>query len=216
MLLADNFENKKLIDEHEKLSSYLDHHNAWNLDDKIERIIQHFDLKPYENKPIVLLSGGEQRRVALASLLLQKPDVLLLDEPTNHLDVYMVEFLEEILLKENFTLLFISHDRYFLDNIATNILEIENGTLTKYTGGYKDYLFQKEQNLIHLQKEHDNLVRELRAEAHWMQHGVTARRKRNVLRKDNYFALKERVKSNPAKINKMRLDIQREQKQNIL
>ncbi|MCK4875421.1 MAG: ABC-F family ATP-binding cassette domain-containing protein, partial [Sulfurimonas sp.] len=108
LLLAEDFENKLLIDEHEKLSRYIEHHNAWNLDDKIERIIQHFDLKQYEDKPIVLLSGGEQRRVALASLLLQKPDILLLDEPTNHLDVYMVEFLEELILKEKFTLVFIS------------------------------------------------------------------------------------------------------------
>jgi len=81
LLLADDFENKRLIDEHENLSRYIEHHNAWNLDDKVERIIQHFDLKQYEDKPIVMLSGGEQRRVALASLLLQKPDILLLDEP---------------------------------------------------------------------------------------------------------------------------------------
>ena len=110
LILAEEYENKKLLSEYEKLSSYLDHHNAWNLDDKIERIIQHFDLTQYESRPVAMLSGGEQRRVALASLLLQKPDILLLDEPTNHLDVYMVEFLEELILKEKFTLIFISHD----------------------------------------------------------------------------------------------------------
>ena len=211
-LLATDYDNEELIKEQSHYMTYLDHHNAWDLDNKIQRVLHEFDLKHYEFKDVSLLSGGEQRRVGLAGLILKKPDILLLDEPTNHLDVYMVEFLETILLKENFTLLFISHDRYFLDNVATNIIEIEDGTLTKYRGGYKDYLAQKEQNLIHLQKEHDNLVSKLRDEAHWMQHGVTARRKRNVLRKDNYFALKERVKSNPAKINKMKLDIEREQK----
>lgn len=211
-LLATDYENEELLTKQAQLTTYLDHHNAWDLDNKIQRVLLEFDLKSYEFKDVSLLSGGEQRRVGLAGLILKKPDVLLLDEPTNHLDVYMVEFLETILLKENFTLLFISHDRYFLDNVATNIIEIEDGTLTKYKGGYKDYLIQKEQNLLNLQKEHDNLVSKLRAEAHWMQHGVTARRKRNVLRKDNYFELKERVKSNPAKINKMQLDIQREQK----
>ena len=211
-LLATDYENEELLEKQAQLTTYLDHHNAWDLDNKIQRVLLEFDLKSYEFKDVSLLSGGEQRRVGLAGLILKKPDVLLLDEPTNHLDVYMVEFLETILLKENFTLLFISHDRYFLDNVATNIIEIEDGTLTKYKGGYKDYLVQKEQNLINLQKEHDNLVSKLRAEAHWMQHGVTARRKRNVLRKDNYFELKEKVKSNPAKINKMQLDIQREQK----
>ncbi len=211
-LLATDYENEELIKQQAHYMTYLDHHNAWDLDNKIQRVLQEFDLKSYEFKDVTLLSGGEQRRVGLAGLILKKPDILLLDEPTNHLDVYMVEFLETILLKENFTLLFISHDRYFLDNVATNIIEIEDGTLTKYRGGYKDYLTQKEQNLIHLQKEHDNLVSKLRDEAHWMQHGVTARRKRNVLRKENYFALKEKVKTNPAKINKMKLDIEREQK----
>jgi ABC transport system ATP-binding/permease protein len=211
-LLATDYENEELIKKQAHFMTYLDHHNAWDLDNKIQRILQEFDLKNYEFKDVTLLSGGEQRRVGLAGLILKKPDILLLDEPTNHLDVYMVEFLETILLKENFTLLFISHDRYFLDNVATNIIEIEDGTLTKYRGGYKDYLLQKEQNLLHLQKEHENLVSKLRDEAHWMQHGVTARRKRNVLRKDNYFDLKEKVKTNPAKINKMKLDIEREQK----
>ncbi|MGB5867175.1 MAG: ABC-F family ATP-binding cassette domain-containing protein [Arcobacteraceae bacterium] len=211
-LLATDYENEELIKQQSHYMTYLDHHNAWDLDNKIQRVLQEFDLKSYEFKDVTLLSGGEQRRVGLAGLILKKPDILLLDEPTNHLDVYMVEFLETILLKENFTLLFISHDRYFLDNVATNIIEIEDGTLTKYRGGYKDYLAQKEQNLAHLQKEHENLLSKLRDEAHWMQHGVTARRKRNVLRKDNYFALKEKVKTNPAKINKMKLDIEREQK----
>jgi len=211
-LLATDYENEELIKQQSHYMTYLDHHNAWDLDNKIQRVLQEFDLKAYEFKDVTLLSGGEQRRVGLAGLILKKPDILLLDEPTNHLDVYMVEFLETILLKENFTLLFISHDRYFLDNVATNIIEIEDGTLTKYRGGYKDYLLQKEQNLAHLQKEHENLLSKLRDEAHWMQHGVTARRKRNVLRKDNYFALKEKVKTNPAKINKMKLDIEREQK----
>ena len=211
-LLATDYENEELIKLQSHHMTYLDHHNAWDLDNKIQRVLHEFDLKHYEFKDVSLLSGGEQRRVGLAGLILKKPDILLLDEPTNHLDVYMVEFLETILLKEKFTLLFISHDRYFLDNVATNIIEIEDGTLTKYRGGYKDYLAQKEQNLLHLQKEHENLVSKLRDEAHWMQHGVSARRKRNVLRKDNYFDLKEKVKTNPAKINKMKLDIEREQK----
>jgi ATP-binding cassette subfamily F protein uup len=211
-LIVEDFENLELLNEQAKIATYLDHHNAWELDNKIERVMQEFSLKHYEHKDITLLSGGEQRRVGLAGLILKKPDVLLLDEPTNHLDVYMVEFLEEILLRENFTLIFISHDRYFLDNIATNIVEIENGTLTKFRGGYKDYLAQKEQMIVQLEKEHENLVRKFREEAHWMQHGVTARRKRNELRKENYFKLKDEIKKNPSKIKKMRLELDREKK----
>jgi len=212
LTLATEFDNNTLLERQAQLITYLDHHNAWDLDNKVQRVLEEFSLKDYEYKDVNLLSGGEQRRVGLAGLILKKPDILLLDEPTNHLDVYMVEFLEEILLKEKFTLLFISHDRYFLDNVATNIVEIENGTLTKFKGGYKDYLEQKQQMILNMEKEHTNLVRRLREEAHWMQHGVTARRKRNELRKENYFKLKEQVKKNPGKINKMKLELQREQK----
>ena len=212
LLLGDNFENKKLIDEHEQLSRYIEHHNAWNLDDKIERIIQHFDLKQYENKPIVLLSGGEQRRVALASLLLQKPDVLLLDEPTNHLDVYMVEFLEELILKEKFTLIFISHDRYFIDRIATKSIEVEDCALREYKGGYSDYLTQKAEHIRTLQKQHDNLLDILKRENAWYARGVRARLKRNEGRKERLMTLREDAKNNPAKIRKMSIELQREAK----
>jgi len=210
--VANDFENKELLDELENISAYLDHHNAWSLDDKIERVMQEFKLKEYENRLVISLSGGEQRRVALASLILKKPDVLLLDEPTNHLDVYMVEFLEDILLKEKFTLLFISHDRHFIDTIATRVVEIENHKLVSYKGGYRDYLAQKEERMKALEKQHENLLKLLKHEEEWLGKSVRAREKRNQGRKRRVFELREQAKSNPTLIRKMKLELQREQK----
>ena len=210
--LASNYEDKELLNKQSELASYLDYHNAWDLDNMIERVLQEFALKEYEHKNVNILSGGEQRRVALAGLILKKPDILLLDEPTNHLDVYMVEFLEELLVKNKFTLIFISHDRYFINNLASNIVEISDGNLRKFHGGYSAYLEQKQELLANMQKDQKNLIRLFKAEAHWMQRGVTARRKRNERRKAQYLELKQQVKSNPSQINKMSLDLQREQK----
>ncbi|MFX4236940.1 ribosomal protection-like ABC-F family protein [Aliarcobacter butzleri] len=210
--LMTNYEDENLLRKQSELASFLEFHNAWDLDNMIERVLIEFQLKQYELKDVNLLSGGEQRRVSLAGLILKKPDVLLLDEPTNHLDVYMVEFLEQLLLKNNFTLLFISHDRYFIDNIATSVVEVDGGTLRKFNGGYSSYLEQKAQILENMQKEHENLLRMVKREAHWMQHGVTARRKRNERRKSEYFDLKQKARSNPAAIRKMSLELQREQK----
>ena len=210
--LAEDFENKNIQEEHARLAHYLDHHSAWSLDDKIERVIEHFKLKEYEDKPVLLLSGGEQRRVALASLLLQKPDILLLDEPTNHLDVYMVEFLEDLLLKEKYTLVFISHDRYFIDKVATKSIEVEDCALREFRGGYSDYLMQKEEILRTMQKQHDNLLRLVKSENEWYSRGVRARLKRNEGRKSRLMELREDAKVNPAKIRKMSVELEREAK----
>jgi len=211
-LIAKIPDDKLVLKEHEVVTAYLDHHNAWDLSSKIERALQEFKLKEYEDRLVTSLSGGEQRRVALASLILKKPDLLLLDEPTNHLDVYMVEFLEEILLKEKFTLLLISHDRYFLDHIVTRIVEVEDYKLVSYKGGYKSYLVQKEARIRSMQKEHENLLRVLRREEEWLAKGVRARETRNQGRKRRVFELREQAKKNPTLIRKMKVELEREQK----
>ena len=210
--LASNFDDKKIQKKLERATAYLDHHNAWNLDDKVERVLQEFKLKEYENRAVTTLSGGEQRRVALASLILKKPDILLLDEPTNHLDVYMVEFLEEMLLKEKFTLLFISHDRHFIDTIATRVVEVDNQKLISYTGGYRNYLEQKEARMHSMKKEHENLLRMLKQEEAWLAKGVRAREKRNQGRKKRVFQLRDEAKHNPTLIHKMMIELEREKK----
>jgi len=211
-LIAEDFENQKLLNEHANITNFLDHHNAWNLDDKIERVLQEFKLKEYEYRDVNTLSGGEQRRVALASLILKKPDVLLLDEPTNHLDVYMVEFLEEILLKEKFTLLLISHDRHFINSIVTRIVEVEDMNIVSYDGGYDNYLMLKEERMKSLAKSHDTLVKFLKKEEEWLSRGVKARLKRNQGRKDRVFELRDKAQKDPTLIRKMQLELEREKK----
>jgi len=208
--LENEFENNALLLEQSQLVTFLDIHDAWNLDEKIEQVLQEFDLKAFENSDVNLLSGGEQRRVTLAGLILQKPDILLLDEPTNHLDVYMVEFLEQIILKSKFTLLFISHDRYFIDHIATRTIEIDDGNVRSFDGGYENYLTCKEQLILSLQKQHENLLKYLKGEEEWLKRGVKARLKRNEGRKQRVFELREASKKNPSLVRKLKLELERE------
>ncbi len=210
--LATDFENDALLKRHAFLGTFLDTHHAWSLDDKVERVLQEFQLKIYEDKPVDLLSGGEQRRVALAGLLLKKPDILLLDEPTNHLDVYMVEFLEQMLLREKFTLLFISHDRYFLDHIATRSIEIDECKIRSFKGGYSEYIVAKEALMHSLQKSHETLLKVLKSEEEWLHRGVRARLKRNEGRKERVMQMREEAKKNPAAIRRMQVELEREQK----
>ncbi len=199
-----------LLEEQSQLATFLEIHDAWSLDEKVQQVMQEFDLKQFENSDVHMLSGGEQRRVTLASLILQKPDILLLDEPTNHLDVYMVEFLEKMILKSRFTLLFISHDRYFIDHIATRTIEIDDGTLRSFEGGYENYLVNKELLIRSLQKQHENLLKYLKGEEEWLRRGVKARLKRNEGRKQRVFELREKSKKNPSLVKKLKLELERE------
>ena len=182
------------------------------MENKIQQILETFALKKLENNFVNLLSGGEQKRVALACLLLSKPDILLLDEPTNHLDVQMVEFLEDLLLKEKWTLIFISHDRYFIDRIATRIIEVEDCKIRNFKGGYGDYLKEKEELLKSLAKSHETLLKYLKAEEEWLARGVRARVKRNEGRKERIMQMRQEAKSNPSIIRKMTLELEREKK----
>jgi ATP-binding cassette subfamily F protein uup len=124
----------------------------------------------------------------------------------------MVEFLEEMLLKEKFTLLFISHDRHFIDTVSTRVIEVDNQKLISYRGGYKNYLEQKEERMRSMQKEYGNLLRLLKQEEAWLSKGVRAREKRNQGRKKRVFELREQAKSNPTLIRKMEIELEREKK----
>ena len=212
VLLANEPENKEILKEQERLLKFIEAKDGWNIEHKIERILQEFKLKEYENRPICSLSGGEIRRVALGALILKKPDVLLLDEPTNHLDVYMVKFLEDMLKSSNQSIVFISHDRYFIDALATRCVEVEEAGLRSFEGGYANYLAKKEEILASLAKSHETLLKQLKAEEEWLRRGVKARLKRNEGRKERVLAMREEAKKNPGVIRRVRLELERASK----
>ena len=211
-LLANEPENREILKEQERLLKFIEAKDGWNIEHKIERILQEFKLKEYENRPICSLSGGEIRRVALGALILKKPDVLLLDEPTNHLDVYMVKFLEDMLKGSNQSIVFISHDRYFIDALATRCVEVEDASLKNFEGGYANYLTKKEEILASLAKSHETLLKQLKAEEEWLRRGVKARLKRNEGRKERVLAMREEAKKNPGVIRRVRLELERASK----
>lgn len=207
--LSQNPDNKELIQKQNDLIKFIDSKDGWQIDAKIERVLENFKLKEYENRSVCTLSGGEIRRVALGALILKKPDVLLLDEPTNHLDVYMVKFLEEMLLNSKQTIVFISHDRYFIQRLATRTVELEDGALRSFEGGYENYLHKKQEILASLEKSHETLIKQLRYEEEWLHRGVKARLKRNEGRKERIFAMREEAKKNPGTIRRVKLELER-------
>ena len=204
--------NKELNARQDELIKFIEAKDGWQIERKIERVLEEFKLKEYENRAVASLSGGEIRRVALGALILKKPDVLLLDEPTNHLDVYMVRFLEDMLKSSRQTIVFISHDRYFIDALATRSVEIEEGALASFDGGYANYLAKKEEMLASLAKSHETLLKQLKAEEEWLRRGVKARLKRNEGRKERVLAMREEAKKNPGVIRRVRLELERASK----
>lgn len=207
--IAAHPENKELLARQDGLIKFIEAKDGWQIDNKIEQVLQNFGLKIYENRSVCTLSGGEIRRVALGALVLKKPDVLLLDEPTNHLDVYMVKFLEDMLLSAKQTIVFISHDRYFIDRLATRSIELEEGKISNFDGGYENYLRRKQEMLASLEKSHETLLKQLRAEEEWLHRGVKARLKRNEGRKARIMQMRQDAKKNPGAIRRVRLELER-------
>lgn len=208
-LTQKDHENKELLKRQDELVKQIESLDAWNIENKIERVMENFRLKEYEDRLVCSLSGGEIRRVALGGLILKNPDILLLDEPTNHLDVYMVKFLEEMLLLSGKSIIFISHDRYFIEKIATRTVEIENGAINSFDGGYENYLIKKQELLASLTKSHETLLKQLRVEEEWLRKGVKARLKRNEGRKQRVYDMREQAKRNPGVLKKVKLELKR-------
>ncbi|MGH2305533.1 ribosomal protection-like ABC-F family protein [Campylobacter taeniopygiae] len=207
--LEKNPENKEYLKQMDLIMALIESKDAWNIEVKINRVLKEFDLLKYIDRLVSTLSGGEIRRVGLCILILKNPDILLLDEPTNHLDVYMTSFLENLLKESKMCVIFISHDRYFIDAIADQCVEIENGKLSVFKGGYANYLERKAQILESLTKSHETLLKQLKSEEEWLRRGVKARLKRNEGRKERILKMREEAKKNPGAIKRLRLEISR-------
>ncbi len=178
----------KLIERQGEVQEKLDHADAWDLDARLEMAMDALRCPPSET-PIKTLSGGEKRRVALCRLLLQKPDILLLDEPTNHLDAESVSWLEQHLQKYEGTIIAVTHDRYFLDNVAGWILELDRGEGIPWKGNYSSWLEQKQGRLAQEQKTEDKRAKTLERELEWIRMSPKGRHAKSKARINDYEKL---------------------------
>jgi ATP-binding cassette ChvD family protein len=175
----------ELMEEMGRLQELLDHADAWDLDSQLEQAMDALRCPPPDS-PVTTLSGGERRRVALCKLLLSKPDLLLLDEPTNHLDAESVLWLEQHLASYSGAVLAVTHDRYFLDNVAGWILELDRGRAYPYEGNYSTYLEKKADRLAVQGRKDVKLQKRLRDELAWVRSGAKARQAKGRARLQRY------------------------------
>ncbi len=169
--------DKQGLRELEELHAKIDAHDGWHIEQRVDETIS--DLEIPADKMMNELSGGWRRRVALARALVQKPDLLLLDEPTNHLDIATIKWLEDRVYSYPGSVLFITHDRAFLQRLATRILEIDRGKLTSWPGDYQNFLIRKEKSLEDERAANNRFDRKLEQEEEWIRQGIKARRTRN-------------------------------------
>jgi ATP-binding cassette subfamily F protein uup len=184
--------NTKLENEIVRLSNEIEAENAWQIEQKIKQIISKLNIGNLHQE-IKTLSGGQKKRLALAKLLISEPNFLILDEPTNHLDQEMVEWLEQYLSRENFTILMVTHDRYFLDNVCTSIIELDNGQLFNYEGNFEYFLEKKSARELADKSETEKAKNIYRRELEWIRKMPKARGTKSKSRIDAFENLKEKV-----------------------
>tara|TARA_R110002096_G_scaffold12343_2_gene44568 strand:+ start:455 stop:2362 length:1908 start_codon:yes stop_codon:yes gene_type:complete len=175
--------------EMDRLQSAIDHADGWNLESRIEILMRELSAPPADRE-VSYLSGGEKRRVGLCQALVSQPDLLVLDEPTNHLDAEAIAWLEGYLANSKGACLFVTHDRYFLDRIATRIVELADGRFFSYEGNYSDYLIGKAERQERDQAVESKRKKFLRREIEWVRAGVKARGTKQRSRLDNFYAVK--------------------------
>jgi len=195
-------ENQEGLDE---ILSQMDLHKAWDYETRIKQILGKLKITNLEQL-IGELSGGQLKRVALANVLISEPDLLILDEPTNHLDLEMVEWLEDFLKRSSMALLMVTHDRYFLDRVCTNIMEIDHQGLFQYSGNYSYYLEKRQERIENWNSESERTVNLYKKELEWMRRQPQARAHKAKSRQESFYEIEERAKQRRNN-DKVQLDV---------
>ncbi|MFA5044438.1 MAG: ABC-F family ATP-binding cassette domain-containing protein [Paludibacter sp.] len=189
----------------DEILSQMDLHKAWDYETRIKQILGKLKITNYEQL-IGELSGGQLKRVALANVLIAEPDLLILDEPTNHLDLEMIEWLEDFLKRSKMALLMVTHDRYFLDRVCTNILEIDHQSMFQYNGNYSYYLEKRQERIENWNSESERTVNLYKKELEWMRRQPQARAHKAKSRQESFYEIEERAKQRRNN-DKVQLDV---------